>query len=219
MDTSHQFQEYTYKKITPCDICSQVLRGHTRQGLKCRLCKTNVHVDCQEKVPAKCQPKSRLLRRQKSTSEIETRVTPAAPDEEGGSSDISQQCMLSPFGGKKAETPPSEVDSIYQVLKTANEISSSRTSAGSMAPPLAVRRNQQGSTAANKGPSTLSVANQPIAISSAPSSPVHNRRLLSARNMRMSSVELPDDNEKSLSSASTSPCPSPVRMVTKHKMS
>jgi hypothetical protein len=26
----------------------------------------------------------------------------------------------------------------------------------------------------------------------------------------MSSVELPDDNEKSLSSASTSPCPSPV---------
>ncbi|KAK7791981.1 hypothetical protein R5R35_007969 [Gryllus longicercus] len=42
-----------------------------------------------------------------------------------------------------------------------------------------------------------------------PSSPVHNRRLLSARNMRMSSVELPDDTEKSLSSASTSPCPSP----------
>lgn len=46
----------------------------------------------------------------------------------------------------------------------------------------------------------------------APSSPVHNRRLLSARNMRMSSVELPDENEKSLSSASTSPCPSPVSM-------
>ncbi|KAI5753781.1 hypothetical protein M8J77_003302 [Diaphorina citri] len=206
MDTSHQFQEYTYKKITPCDICSQVLRGHTRQGLKCRLCKTNVHVDCQEKVPAKCQPKSRLLRRQKSTSEIETRVTPAAPDEEAMSvlamprpgsvspgptmraagklsshelKTYSRQNsprlvvtspggpgVLSPFGGKKAETPPSEVDSIYQVLKTANEISSSRTSAGSMAPPLAVRRNQQGSTAANKGPSTLSVANQPIAISS-----------------------------------------------------
>ncbi|KAK9718753.1 hypothetical protein QE152_g23010 [Popillia japonica] len=43
-----------------------------------------------------------------------------------------------------------------------------------------------------------------------PSSPVHNRRLLSAKNIRMSSVELPDDNEKSPSSASTSPCPSPV---------
>jgi len=24
---NHIFQEYTYKKITPCDICSQVLRG------------------------------------------------------------------------------------------------------------------------------------------------------------------------------------------------
>ncbi|KAE9534935.1 hypothetical protein AGLY_008227 [Aphis glycines] len=44
-----------------------------------------------------------------------------------------------------------------------------------------------------------------------PSSPVHNRRLLSTRTIRMSSVELPDDNDKSLSSASTSPCPSPVR--------
>lgn len=48
-------------------------------------------------------------------------------------------------------------------------------------------------------------------IFSAPSSPVHNRRLLSTRTIRMSSVELPDDNDKSLSSASTSPCPSPVR--------
>ena len=49
--------------------------------------------------------------------------------------------------------------------------------------------------------------------SPAPSSPVHNRRLLTTRNIRMSSVELPDDNEKSLSSASTSPCPSPVSKV------
>lgn len=49
-----------------------------------------------------------------------------------------------------------------------------------------------------------------LSVITAPSSPVHNRRLLSARNMRMSSVELPDENEKSLSSASTSPCPSPV---------
>jgi hypothetical protein len=25
--TAHMFQEYTYKKITPCDVCLQVLRG------------------------------------------------------------------------------------------------------------------------------------------------------------------------------------------------
>jgi len=102
-DSAHQFQEYTYKKITPCDVCSQVLRGHTRQGLKCRLCKLNVHIDCQERV-GKCQTKSRLLRRQKSSSEIETRVTPA--EEEG------------------AYTNPNEgLDTTYQVLKAANEIS------------------------------------------------------------------------------------------------
>ena len=39
LENSHVFQEYTYKKITPCDVCSQILRGHTRQGLKCKLCR------------------------------------------------------------------------------------------------------------------------------------------------------------------------------------
>ncbi|XP_065351566.1 uncharacterized protein Stacl isoform X3 [Cloeon dipterum] len=98
---AHLFQEYTYKKITPCDVCSQVLRGHTRQGLKCRVCKMNVHVDCQDNAKS-CQSKSRLLRRQKSTSEIETRVNQEPPlDEE----------------------KPQEVDQIYQVLKQAGEIS------------------------------------------------------------------------------------------------
>lgn len=83
---AHHFQENTYKKITPCDVCSQILRGHTRQGLKCRICKMNVHVDCQDKA-SKCQTKARLLRRQKSTSEIETRV-PEQPLEEESDKDM-----------------------------------------------------------------------------------------------------------------------------------
>ncbi|XP_044272081.1 uncharacterized protein LOC123015995 isoform X7 [Tribolium madens] len=78
---AHNFQEYTYKKITPCDVCSQVLRGHTRQGLKCRICKMNVHLDCQDKA-SKCQTKQRLLRRQKSTSEIETRIQDVTAEDE-----------------------------------------------------------------------------------------------------------------------------------------
>ncbi|CAH0770999.1 unnamed protein product [Bemisia tabaci] len=84
LETAHQFQEYTYKKITPCDVCSQVLRGHTRQGLKCRLCKMNVHLDCQDKATSKCNSKSRLLRRQKSTSEIETRISATQEEEDYG---------------------------------------------------------------------------------------------------------------------------------------
>lgn len=62
LENSHQFQEYTYKNITPCDVCSQVMKGHTRQGLKCKLCRMNVHAECQEKV-VKCQPKAKLQRR------------------------------------------------------------------------------------------------------------------------------------------------------------
>lgn len=51
----HVFQEYTYKKITPCDVCREILRGHARQGLKCKMCKINVHYgECQERAP-KCQ--------------------------------------------------------------------------------------------------------------------------------------------------------------------
>lgn len=30
---AHNFQEYTYKKITPCDVCSQILRGSALGGL------------------------------------------------------------------------------------------------------------------------------------------------------------------------------------------
>ncbi|XP_037956778.1 uncharacterized protein LOC119686298 [Teleopsis dalmanni] len=72
-DGSHHLQEYTYKKITACDVCSQILRGHTRQGLRCRICKLNSHGDCASQLP-RCQPKQKLLRRQKSTSELENRV-------------------------------------------------------------------------------------------------------------------------------------------------
>lgn len=46
-------------------------KGHTRQGLRCRNCKSNVHVDCAAQL-TKCQAKQKLLRRQKSTSEIVT---------------------------------------------------------------------------------------------------------------------------------------------------
>ncbi|XP_055949284.1 uncharacterized protein LOC129983710 isoform X7 [Argiope bruennichi] len=127
LEIAHVFQEYTYKKITACDLCKEILRGHSRQGVRCKLCKMNVHAECQEKVKAACQPKPRLLRRQKSTSEIETKIAVPEPEEE------------------------------------------------------------------------------------TPQSPVYGsrRHLLTAKNVRMSSVDLPDDNEKSLSSASTSPCPSP----------
>merc|ERR1712062_898461 len=36
LETSHQFAEYSYKNITSCDVCSQIMKGNTRQGLKCQ---------------------------------------------------------------------------------------------------------------------------------------------------------------------------------------
>ncbi|XP_014256931.1 uncharacterized protein LOC106670821 isoform X3 [Cimex lectularius] len=277
-ENAHQFQEYTYKKITPCDVCSQVLRGHTKQGLKCRLCKMNVHLDCQERV-GKCQTKSRLLRRQKSSSDIETRATP--PDEEGllagrmlrpgrsvspGGASSPSSPDRSPIGRSVTFRTPDQIgglqtpqpvpaerdpqDSTYQVLKTANEISSTRASeprttrrpnpshaqhhhhhqSASSAPhsprrqklnlrmkslsldsPESTEHNQRRRPGTNCSAQTSAHGSSHSSSSrlQSPSSPVHSRRLLSARNMRMSSVELPDDNEKSISSASTSPCPSP----------
>ncbi|XP_025197903.1 uncharacterized protein LOC112596436 isoform X8 [Melanaphis sacchari] len=345
-ETAHQFQEYTYKKITPCDFCSQVLRGHTRQGLKCRVCKMNVHLDCQEKVTTRCQVKSRLLRRQKSTSEIETKMAAmnmvARDDDEvipgadggGGSGGAGVGgaggggggggvvggiggggCGVSGSGSgvgsgsggavggslQQLDGAGQPVDQVYQVLKQAGEIRTSPRPGG----PSSARQQQQivvGGPPTEPLPrsspsqqqqqqqhhpqhpnslgrpgTTLNVTSPPIASSSAPhsprrpklnsrmksfsldssdtaeqaqrrrmggsgagsggggsgsstglqqqmesysnpssssrlqspSSPVHNRRLLSTRTIRMSSVELPDDNDKSLSSASTSPCPSP----------
>ncbi|XP_063929372.1 uncharacterized protein LOC135141810 isoform X4 [Zophobas morio] len=231
---AHNFQEYTYKKITPCDVCSQVLRGHTRQGLKCRICKMNVHLDCQDKA-SKCQTKARLLRRQKSTSEIETRIQDGAGEDEkknemySGMPTINRQ--LSIRDNNRLYPPPNAVIDRRPGAPGTSESSSMRRRlfAGMKSLTGFGSRSRHGS------PGHRSISLPEIAIparsvhnhhvtrgdlkaKSTPSSPVHNRRLLSAKNIRMSSVELPDENDKSPSSASTSPCPSPVGGKKSHRL-
>ncbi|XP_045516140.1 uncharacterized protein LOC123709075 isoform X5 [Pieris brassicae] len=196
---AHNFQEYTYKKITPCDVCSQVLRGHTRQGLRCRVCKMNVHTDCMPQV-GKCQTKSRLLRRQKSTSEIEAhRVQDPGYEEETPHSPRRQKLNLrmkslsldSPECGELRRRPARDQPS------QSSKVLYNRT--------YCMRYG------------SLRVNNAVYNSQSSPSSPVHSRRLLNTRMGRMSSVELPDEPDKSLSSNSASPCPSPVKQPTKHQ--
>lgn len=73
----HTWHEYTYRKITPCDACGLVLRGHSRQGVRCRSCKANAHADCIHLVqPAMCPSRApkksggiTLLRRQKTQTQ------------------------------------------------------------------------------------------------------------------------------------------------------
>ncbi|XP_012058942.1 PREDICTED: uncharacterized protein LOC105622118 [Atta cephalotes] len=239
----HTWREYTYRKITPCDACGQVLRGHSRQGVRCRGCKANAHTDCINMVqPALCPslaPKKSggipLLRRQKT--QVTTDEVPASSEH--------------------------NVDAIYQVLKQAGEIRGNSTNS----PPTPPTAEHPPSGAA---PSSARASSHPCSSStSAPHSPQRRRERLNLRMkslsldspegtahvrrprdyyaagarettpprhsdsgsinrlspcspgqshgmhkhvrnaIRMSSMELPDDNEKSYSSASTSPCPSP----------
>ncbi|KAG9510892.1 SH3 and cysteine-rich domain-containing protein [Fragariocoptes setiger] len=102
-ENQHFFQEYTFKKIAACDVCREFLRGHLRQGMKCKLCKISCHVDCQAKAHTtiKCQLKMKLLRRQKSASELEV-----------GSSDVDDA------GNERVPPKP---DGIYQIIRQALE--------------------------------------------------------------------------------------------------
>ncbi|RWS09061.1 uncharacterized protein B4U79_00209, partial [Dinothrombium tinctorium] len=236
----HLFQEYTYKKITPCDVCREILRGHSRQGLKCKMCKINVHFgECQERA-GKCQPKSRLLRRQRSTSEIEAKI---------------------PMPEMEDEKNQQTIDPVYQLLRAAVEVrrnpnalndGNQAMTAGerwSQVMGLMPRPSRSRSNASSSGSSSsshlLAVNINPMHAScSAPHSPqrkklslrmksfsldessqhavqrgrhqptqfAHNQSPQSPRKVlfgktRMSSVDLPNNNEKS--SASPSPCPSP----------
>ncbi|XP_027194843.2 uncharacterized protein LOC113789499 isoform X1 [Dermatophagoides pteronyssinus] len=117
----HAFQEYTYKKITACDVCREILRGHSRQGLKCKLCKINVHGQCQENAP-KCQPKPRLLRKQKSASELETKITiPQIDDEKYQNYDPVYQSLRAAADARKCAQLVTEHYSNYNSSSGSNQ--------------------------------------------------------------------------------------------------
>lgn len=97
------------RRKTSIDIDPVVVdSGHSRQGWKCRLCKINVHSECRNGV-GRCLPKSRLLRRQKSNSELETQ----------GLADTA-----STAGDDDAASNYDEIDQTYTVLKQAGELGS-----------------------------------------------------------------------------------------------
>ncbi|KAL6430869.1 hypothetical protein ACFW04_006992 [Cataglyphis niger] len=241
----HTWREYTYRKITPCDACGQVLRGHSRQGVRCRGCKANAHTDCINMVqPAMCPS--------------------LAPKKGGGIPLLRRQKTQVPADEMPASSEHN-VDAIYQVLKQAGEIRGNSTNS----PPTPPTAEHLPSGAA---PLSARASSHPCSSStSAPHSPQRRRERLNLRmksfsldspegtahvrhrprdyyhttsarettpprhsdsgsinrlspcspgqthgvhkhvrsTIRMSSMELPDENEKSYSSASTSPCPSP----------
>lgn len=124
-------------------------KGHSRQGWKCRLCKINVHADCKSGV-GRCLPKSRLLRRQKSSSELETmtsqRVQPVNYDSQYQFQQVQPQqqqteeeAMLGDDGA--VNFGREEIDQTYIVLKQASEMAVS-SSSGSVSGGSCNRRPQ-----------------------------------------------------------------------------
>ncbi|XP_014474586.1 PREDICTED: uncharacterized protein LOC106744384 isoform X4 [Dinoponera quadriceps] len=186
----HTWREYTYRKITPCDACGQVLRGHSRQGVRCRGCKANAHTDCTNMVqPALCPslaPKKGggipLLRRQKTQVADEvpsaSEHTPHSPQRRRERLNLRMKSLSldSPEGTAHVRHRPRDYYAAGQRETT---------------PP---RHSDSGSI------------NRLSPCSPGQSHGMH-KHVRSA--IRMSSMELPDENEKSYSSASTSPCPSP----------
>lgn len=54
INVPHRFQEHTYKRFTFCDHCGSMLYGLVSQGLRCQVCKLNVHKRCSKNVANNC---------------------------------------------------------------------------------------------------------------------------------------------------------------------
>ncbi|XP_043668479.1 uncharacterized protein LOC122629283 isoform X4 [Vespula pensylvanica] len=198
IEDGHAWREYTYRKITPCDACGQVLRGHSRQGLRCRGCKVNAHSDCINQIqPVKCPslaPKKSggipLLRRQKTQAPVDETPpadhTPHSPQRRRERLNLRMKSLSldSPEGTAHVRHRPRDYYASGQREST---------------PP---RHSDSGS---------INRLYRDLPIFAAPCSPgqghAMHKHIRSA--IRTSSVELPDENDKCYSSASTSPCPSP----------
>ncbi|ESO04662.1 hypothetical protein HELRODRAFT_78764 [Helobdella robusta] len=54
INVPHRFHEHNYKRFTFCDHCGSMLYGLINQGLRCQVCKLNVHKRCLKNVPNNC---------------------------------------------------------------------------------------------------------------------------------------------------------------------
>ncbi|XP_065835505.1 uncharacterized protein [Oscarella lobularis] len=50
VSSSHTFEQHSYRKMTNCSHCGNLLKGIFHQGFRCKACKINVHDKCRSKV-------------------------------------------------------------------------------------------------------------------------------------------------------------------------
>ncbi|XP_069490815.1 SH3 and cysteine-rich domain-containing protein 2 isoform X2 [Ambystoma mexicanum] len=98
---THSFQEHMFKKHCPCELCHQLIVGNSKQGLRCKTCKTSVHLWCSEEVShQQCLGKTSTSFRRNFSSPL----------------------LLHEPQGSPKETPPAagssgKVDPVYETLR------------------------------------------------------------------------------------------------------
>ncbi|XP_023573945.1 SH3 and cysteine-rich domain-containing protein 2 isoform X6 [Octodon degus] len=100
----HGFQEYVFKRASPCQLCHQLIVGNSKQGLRCRSCKASVHLWCSEETShQQCPGKTSASFRRNFSSPLLVHEPPPA-------------CTLSreslPTAG-----PGGKVDPVYETLR------------------------------------------------------------------------------------------------------
>nr|XP_033775091.1 SH3 and cysteine-rich domain-containing protein 2 [Geotrypetes seraphini] len=129
---THSFQEYVFRKTCPCELCHQLIAGNSKQGLRCRMCKTSVHLWCSEEVShQQCMGKTSTSFRRNFSSPLlvqDVQMSPkkpppavfASPENDGSVSDdrSSGQGSLTGYKGssRKEISPMYSYVALYKFL-------------------------------------------------------------------------------------------------------
>ncbi|XP_022094212.1 uncharacterized protein LOC110981176 [Acanthaster planci] len=145
----HCFQEYNFKKPTFCDNCRGLLKGILKQGLRCKLCKANVHHRCQDGIPA-CkggmEKPNRVFRRQASVRDIKPLVD-------------KKKLLRRQKSSSELEIPrqyDSNVDPVYEAIKCAASLSNASSSSYIDTSPRPSLVSNTSATTAHQSGSSLS---------------------------------------------------------------
>ncbi|XP_023573943.1 SH3 and cysteine-rich domain-containing protein 2 isoform X4 [Octodon degus] len=99
----HGFQEYVFKRASPCQLCHQLIVGNSKQGLRCRSCKASVHLWCSEETShQQCPGKTSASFRRNFSSPLLVHEPPPACT-------LSRESLPTGPGGK--------VDPVYETLR------------------------------------------------------------------------------------------------------
>ncbi|XP_063076956.1 SH3 and cysteine-rich domain-containing protein 2-like [Engraulis encrasicolus] len=82
---THCFQEYVFRRPTPCQQCNQIITGNSKQGLRCKSCKMGAHLWCSSELSQQpCNGKSGSFKRNFSSPLLTNTAAKETPASKGG---------------------------------------------------------------------------------------------------------------------------------------